>query len=36
MSFREALIKNFREMANEGVEQTLRTAKEEIKKYIFL
>ena len=36
MSFREALIKIFREIANEDVEQTLKTAKEEIKRYIFL
>ena len=36
MSFWDALIKIFTEMANEGVEQALRTAEEEIKSYIFL
>lgn len=35
MSCRED-ITIFRERANEGVEQALRTAKEEIKRYIFL
>lgn len=36
MSFREHLIKIFRERANEGMEQAFRAAKEEIKRYIFL
>lgn len=36
MSFREGRIKKFRKMANEGVEQVLRTAKEETKRYIVL